>query len=568
MLALIPLLLLGGVVAFGWAGPSTPPPAAMQAGVGLGGYLQGVVGTLAGDPSTARQGLMSALVDDPDNLGLRQRAMEAALTDGDTTEALRLAQSLPTEARPPLAVLLSLTEALAKADTPSARSLLAGMRAQKIQLPLGIIWQAYLDAARGLKTGPLAAHLQVSLPGWSGRWHAARLWRSAGDDAKALALLHGVVTEYPSALLPLLDYLPLVPAAEQTRAVAAFASENPTLSPLVTFQGSPHAPLPGFKAGGLGNHATAALLEFSLQAWAEDVPLLAKQLLNLVSLLPADDPWLLALRTYYLAAVTDTLEQSTEASALYQPLAKRPDGLGFMAQLRLNELQAQQATNAGVRRQALQAGQALAARYPQEPLGWQSLLALAMANRSYTTAAQAATRLLELLPATPSSTLPERQADLYFARGAAWAMAKRSKPAEADLQQAIALNPGHAEALNYLGYLWVDEGRNLTEAYRLLKQAHLLAPNNGAITDSIGWAYYRKGDYETAQHYLEMAAQQEPGMPEILSHLADTYFKLGQQDEALKLWRRALDFAQQGADVPSKQFLRELERKVGRGTLE
>jgi tetratricopeptide (TPR) repeat protein len=340
----------------------------------------------------------------------------------------------------------------------------------------------------------------------------------------------------------------------------AFTASNPALAPLLS------VPTP-LASPTLADNTAAALLEFALQVWAEGVPELAQQILNTTTLLPVKEPLLQPLLPYYRALLADSAGQTALATELLTSLARRPDGFGALAKLRLNELQAQGSNAPRTLRAAAAAGRHLAAQYPNQPVFWQSALQLNLAASQYAAAAETATRLLQLLPAEPSGTLPQRQADLYFARGAAYAQAGRSGLAETDLQQAIALDPAHAEALNYLGFLWVDENRNVAEAYTLLKRAHLLAPNNGAITDSVGWAYYRQGDYDTARTYLELAAQQEPGTPEILSHLGDTYFQLGQQAEARKLWQRALELANQGADVPSPDFLQQLQAKVRRGQL-
>ena len=61
------------------------------------------------------------------------------------------------------------------------------------------------------------------------------------------------------------------------------------------------------------------------------------------------------------------------------------------------------------------------------------------------------------------------------------------------MQKVIALDPKHANALNYLGYTYADLGRNLDEAERLVKEALKYKPNDGYITDSLGWVYYKKG---------------------------------------------------------------------------
>ena len=67
----------------------------------------------------------------------------------------------------------------------------------------------------------------------------------------------------------------------------------------------------------------------------------------------------------------------------------------------------------------------------------------------------------------------------------------------------IRLDPKNANALNYLGYTYADLGTNLDEAEKLIKEALNYKPDDGYITDSLGWVYYKKGLYENAVEMLE-----------------------------------------------------------------
>jgi tetratricopeptide (TPR) repeat protein len=129
---------------------------------------------------------------------------------------------------------------------------------------------------------------------------------------------------------------------------------------------------------------------------------------------------------------------------------------------------------------------------------------------------------------------------VLFARGAVRERLGRWPEAEADLQAALALQPENAAVLNYLGYSWVDRGVNLEEGLSLIRRAVALAPRSGHIVDSLGWAYYRLGDYERAIDYLEQAVALMPGDPILNDHLGDAYWMAGRRLEAGFQWRRAL----------------------------
>ena len=132
---------------------------------------------------------------------------------------------------------------------------------------------------------------------------------------------------------------------------------------------------------------------------------------------------------------------------------------------------------------------------------------------------------------------------IYFARGGARERLGEWPPAENDLKTAMTLNPENPTIMNYLGYSWIDRGIKLEDGLDLIEQALRLTPNSGAITDSLGWAHYKMGNYERAIFYLERAAALEPDLSEILDHLGDAYWQVGRFKEAGFQWERALKYA-------------------------
>ena len=142
---------------------------------------------------------------------------------------------------------------------------------------------------------------------------------------------------------------------------------------------------------------------------------------------------------------------------------------------------------------------------------------------------------------------------IYFARGSARERLGEWPPGENDLKTAMALNPNSPTIMNYLGYSWVDRGINLEDGLDLIERALRLAPNNGAITDSLGWAHYKLGNYERAIFYLERATVLEPDVSEILDHLGDAYWQVGRFKEAGFQWERALKYSD---DAEEQDLLR------------
>lgn len=116
----------------------------------------------------------------------------------------------------------------------------------------------------------------------------------------------------------------------------------------------------------------------------------------------------------------------------------------------------------------------------------------------------------------------------------------RWSDAEAAIKKAQAINGNQPEILNFLGYGWVNRGERIDQGMDLIRQALKVSPKSGAIIDSLGWGYYKKGQYDQALNFIEQAVQMEPADPEINEHLGDVYKALGRDTEAGYEWRRVL----------------------------
>jgi Flp pilus assembly protein TadD len=148
---------------------------------------------------------------------------------------------------------------------------------------------------------------------------------------------------------------------------------------------------------------------------------------------------------------------------------------------------------------------------------------------------------------------------LLYARGVAYERLNRWTEAQADLQAALKLRPDEPELLNYLGYSWIDRGEHLAEARGMIEKAVAADPRSGAMVDSLGWAFYRMGDYKKAVEKLEEAVELEAGDPEINNHLGDAYWKVGRKDEAEFQWRRVLTLK------PDDKIKANAEAKIASG---
>jgi tetratricopeptide (TPR) repeat protein len=196
----------------------------------------------------------------------------------------------------------------------------------------------------------------------------------------------------------------------------------------------------------------------------------------------------------------------------------------------------------------------IAAAEPREISTWTALGDAYRSAEKWPEAEDAYDHAVKLL-----DPVTEKDWPLFYARAVAEERSHHWDMAEADLQRALKLSPDQAQVLNYLGYSWVDQGRNLPQALAMLEKARSLSPFDGYIVDSVGWAYYRLGRYADAAKTLENAVLLVPGDSTINAHLGDAYWKVGRKLDAHFQWSHALAFGPEADDKP------KLEEKLKHG---
>ena len=130
--------------------------------------------------------------------------------------------------------------------------------------------------------------------------------------------------------------------------------------------------------------------------------------------------------------------------------------------------------------------------------------------------------------------------DLNRNLGISYEQLEQDQLAEDHFKAALEKNPNDPYTLNYLGYWWADDGRNLEEAIKLIEQAVRLRPRSGYFVDSLGWVHYKLGNYDLAVAFLEKATILEPMDAVITGHLGDAYWETGRIAEARFKWQDAL----------------------------
>lgn len=240
-----------------------------------------------------------------------------------------------------------------------------------------------------------------------------------------------------------------------------------------------------------------------------------------------------------LAQAYETMRNYGQAIATYDRIAKGTplqDAVDIRKALNLN-LQDQPD-------EAKKLLETVADRAPNDLAPLDALGNIMRARKRYDDAIDYYTRALKII-----GKPEKRHWTFYYSRGTCYERTKQWDKAEADLKKALKLSPDQPLALNYLGYSWIDQGRNLREGLKLIKKAVSLKPDDGYIVDSLGWAYYRLGRYSDAVGQLERAVELRPDDPVLNDHLGDALWRVGREREARFQWAQALSLNPEPAEV-------------------
>jgi tetratricopeptide (TPR) repeat protein len=157
----------------------------------------------------------------------------------------------------------------------------------------------------------------------------------------------------------------------------------------------------------------------------------------------------------------------------------------------------------------------------------------------------------------------EQKQQLAFSRGAMLERQKKVEASEAEFRKVLAMNPNHAGALNYLGYMLVDHGLKVDEATGMIQKALEIDPDNGAYLDSLGWAFYQQGKLNEAETLLVKALDKIGQDPTVHDHLADVYLKLGKTKEAISQWQASIkDFQSPAGADSDPEDIAKVNRKL------
>jgi tetratricopeptide (TPR) repeat protein len=509
-----------------------------------GNYLAAIVAHSERDTLAASTFFREAQRGDPNNRELTERALIAALANGNMPDAYAYASSVLAHDRSNgVAHLTRGVEAMVGKKYPTARAEFAKDAAPQQPDVKNILLTAWTYAGQKQTKRALATLDKLDGEGFSvlRDYHGALIADIAGDRAEADKRFKRMLGADRTVLRLVDAYARFLSSHGENESarrvyeaydaaspnhpivVAAIAELNAgkTLEPFVrnAEEGAGEVLYGLVSLGGRQAEELAALIYLRLS----------------LALAPGN-----TLAIFTLADIYERLKQVETAIDLY-------DSVPESSPLRINaDVQAALLLETlGKSKEASEHLQSVVEAHPKDA---DALTALANLQRSRKLFAESAATYSRALALQQSSE--KSQWLLYYYRGIANERRKDWPDAEKDLKKALELNPDQPLVLNYLGYSWVDQGINLDEAFRMLRRAVDLKNRDGYIVDSLGWAYYRLGRYDEAVVELEKAIDLKPSDPVINDHLGDAYWRVGRKLEAQFQWNHARDLGPEPEDLP------------------
>lgn len=488
-----------------------------------------------------------ALATDPDNLELRQQAFLASLMAG-RRDTVQLARLLPQNQA---AMLSQANEDVRDGNWAQAGARFASLPRQGIQDVMRPLLMAWSQLGAGHAAEALATLRPLMQPGARLRGvyilNAAMI-ADAADLPEAGELYRAARAE---AGAPNLEPARMMASWQARHGDAAAAEAG--LRELVAGSADLSLALPGLLRN-LGTrpvrNASDGVAEVYLFIAAGLQSQDAKDFANILVRLALDlRPDLTAARLLASEIAIGGKHPETGLSLLAAVSADDP--LIAVVQLRRAALEQRLGRNAP----ALAILEQLAREQPDRPEPHMVQGDILRLEQRFPEAVTAYDRALALVAAPGRGEWP-----LYYQRGIALERSKQWARAEADFLKALELAPDQPQVLNYLGYSWTEQGRNMVRARQMIERAAAQRPNDGAIADSLGWVVLRQGDVPVAVRHLERAVELEPGDATINSHLGDAYQAAGRLLEAQFQWRRALALKPEPDEVPKLEAkLRDAE---------
>jgi len=484
-----------------------------------------------GDEARAAQLFAGLATADPADPTIAQRALGGAIAAGNAPLALRIARGLPAKQLGLDARLLLVADDLrAQRVAPALAALETPGQSPDLAF-LGPLVRAWDQVTRG-DFAALATIGQIPVNGPLGPFVPEQ-------RALILAALHQTAEAEPFARRAIAgaggrETRVRLEIAEAFRA----AGDRPRALAMLEGQGRGLAVARSRIAA---NQTLGRRIDTPATAFAEVLLGLA------ISLNRDDDQDLpIAMAQISRVAVPDNSEAAIVLGLLLDQAGRSNDALAAFATVPASDFLVGQALDARARTllklhrdaEALQLARSAAAARDSDASDFTRLGDTFEAMERHGEAADAYLRAAALMPASGPGSADAWTA--YLLAGSALEDGGRWPEARAAIEKGLAVAPENPLLLNFLGYAKLTHGEDIDAAEAMIRKASALRPADASITDSLGWALYKRGKVGEAIDTLQKASVADPAQSEIGEHLGDALYSVGRRYEARFAWRAAL----------------------------
>ncbi len=504
-----------------------------------GHYLAGRFAVTHDDMNIADQQLYAALKIKPDDPYLIQRALPAALGASNFDHALGLARKVQSQD----SVIAHLGHSLLVADAfknqefKKAEQYLDQLENSSFGYYLKPLASAWMHVAKGDKERAVADLKQLAKQQQSLKalylMHVAMIYDYSKEYENAVKFYQKSLENHFSARTAWLlgSLYERNGLDDQARDIylkiqAAYPKSTFTSLALMRLQKQIETPLKEIQ---LIDGFSSGLFDLANLLYQESSSRLALLYGQIAYYLSPDDPFLQIL----LGDIFYVIEDNEQAYKLYAGVSPQSD-FHIMAQIRLAKLY----ENEEQIERAVTVLKKLMKKYSASNESIMITLGdLLRRNEEFEDAISYYTQVIDQINQDEESEYWE----VFYARAIAYEQTQQWPKAEADLIKSLSIDPNQPYVLNYLGYSWADQGKNIELALEYIEKAIYLRPTDAYIIDSMGWVLYKLGRFKEAVLFLEKAISLLPSDPVINDHLGDVYWVLGRELEAKFQWQKAID---------------------------
>ncbi|MFA7287933.1 MAG: tetratricopeptide repeat protein [Melioribacteraceae bacterium] len=125
-------------------------------------------------------------------------------------------------------------------------------------------------------------------------------------------------------------------------------------------------------------------------------------------------------------------------------------------------------------------------------------------------------------------------------------------------QKALSLDAENILIMNNYAYSLSNRGIKLDESLEMSRKTVEKEPENSSYLDTLGWIYFKVGNYKEAEFYIKRAIEKDKNNATLLDHLGDVLFKKGEKNKAIEYWKNAFEL---------DPVLENLKSKIEKGEL-